>query len=65
MVQRADMTRVALYNVTREGRRLREYILVAKAAFDATDGEAIEAKAVAAVTQVELTGDLGFAFFAP
>ena len=50
MVQEADVMREALHDVTQEGRQLREYISVAKAASDATSGEAIEAKAVVAAT---------------
>lgn len=45
------MTCEALHDVTQEGRRLREYISDAKAALDAMDGEATEAKAAAVVTQ--------------
>jgi hypothetical protein len=40
----------ALHDVTWEGRRLWEYVLVAKAAFDTADGEAAEAKAAVTAT---------------
>lgn len=59
MVQEADVTRKALCDVTQEERRLREYVSVARVAFDATNGEAGEAQAAAAVTQVELFGKSG------
>lgn len=45
------------------GRRLREYISVAKVAFDATNGGGAEAKAMVVVAQAELAGELGFTFF--
>ena len=45
MVLEADVTREALHDLTREERQLREYISVTKAAIDAVDGEAAEAKA--------------------
>ena len=54
------MTREALRNLTQEERRLREYISVARAVLDTTNGEADEAKATAAATQAELAGQLGF-----
>ena len=65
MVQEADMTHEALHNVTREERRLMEYISIMKATFNAMDGEANEAKAAVAVAQAELVGELGFTFFVP
>jgi hypothetical protein len=44
------MTREALHNVTQEERRPREYISVVRAALDATNEEAGEAKAAAVAT---------------
>ena len=49
MVQEADVTHEALHDVTWEERRLREYISITKAALDAANGEAAEAKATAGV----------------
>ena len=60
MVQEADVACEALHDVTWEERRLRAYILVTKAALDATNGEAAEAKAAVVATQAELAGQLGF-----
>jgi len=60
VVQEANLTHEALRNVTQEERRLREYILVARAALDATNGEADEAKATVATTQAEHASELGF-----
>ena len=57
------MTREALDDVTKEERRLREYILVVRAAFNAVNGEADEAKATMVVTHAELTGNLDSTFF--
>jgi hypothetical protein len=59
VVQEADVTREALHDVTQEKRQLREYILVARAAFDAANEEAGEAKATATVTQAKLVGKSG------
>ena len=60
IVQEANVTREALRDVTHEERRLREYISVARAALDATNREADEAKAMAATSQAKLAGELGF-----
>ena len=60
VVQEADVTCEALCDVTQEERRLREYILVARAALDITNGKADEAKATATATQAELADELGF-----
>ena len=49
-MQEADRTREALHDVTQEERQLREYISIAKAALDVTNGEADEARAVVVVT---------------
>jgi hypothetical protein len=57
------MTCEALHNVTQEERRLREYISVTRAALDATNEEAGEAKATSTATQAELTSKLDSTFF--
>ena len=57
------MTHEALRDITQEERRLREYILVVRAALDATNEEAGEAKDVVVVTQAELAGKLDPTFF--
>ena len=46
VVQEADVTHDALHDVTREERRLREYMSVAEATLDAMNREATNAKAV-------------------
>ena len=52
VVQEADVTHDALHDVTREERRLREYISVAKATLDAMNREATNAKAVIEPTKL-------------
>lgn len=62
MVQEANQTREALRNIAQEGRRLKEYVTAARAALDATNKEAGEAKAAAAVAWVKLASKFDFAF---
>lgn len=57
------MTHEALHNEIHEARWLREYISTLEAALGATNGEATEAKATAALSQVDLAGELNFIFF--
>lgn len=57
MVKESDLTHEALRNAAQEGQCLREYISASRAAFDATNEEVSEAKAMAAVAQAKFVDE--------